>query len=215
MFRQRLGEPALQLTLNHLTHYNFNAEWNMPVAPEAYTRSGKLFGDQYSNFNAGKLLLYLEGLAGLEYSIPDNRLVLHDTMPTNWKWMEVRLPIRMPGGKKTCWPAIRYERSESERDGDNRTEITKSIRVTECPLRITIEPWSEEKRVIESESQPSNGRKPSATRFPHYSRYVFDEGQSSASVKLRLGPGRPADETDSRGRIQIGKGRVGIVLPDL
>ena len=189
MFRQRLGDPAWRLTLNHLENYNFNAEWNMPVAPEAYTRSGKLFGDQYSNFNAGKLLLYLEGLAGLEYSIPDSRLVVHDTTPTSWKSMEVRLPIRMPGDKKTRWPVIRYERTESD-DGDengNGSAITKTIRVTDCPLRIAIEPWSEEKRVIKSESQPANGRKPSATSFPDYSRFVFDEGQSSASVQLRLG----------------------------
>lgn len=187
MFCQRLGDPAWRLTLNHLENYNFNAEWNIPVAPEAYTRSGTLFGDQYSNFNAGKLLLYLEGLAGLEYSIPDDTLVVHDTMPTSWKWMEVRLPILMPGEKKTRWPVIRFERAESG-DGDG-SGITKTIRVTDCPLQIAIEPWSEEKRVIRFESQPTNGRKPSAARFPHYSQYVFDEGQSTGSVKLHLSSG--------------------------
>lgn len=56
MFRQRLGDPAWRLTLNHLANYNFNSDWNVPVAPEAYNRSGGLFGDQYSNFNAGKAL---------------------------------------------------------------------------------------------------------------------------------------------------------------
>ena len=184
MFRQRLGDPAWRLTLNHLENYNFSTDWNIPVAPEAYTRSGKLFGDQYSNFNAGKLLLYLEGLAGLEYSIPDRRLVVHDTMPTNWKWMEVRLPIQLPGKKTTHWPAIRYERTE--RESDKGSETTKSIRVTDCPLRITIEPWSEEKRVIGSERQPANGRKPTASDYPHYNRYSFDHPQPTAHVKLRL-----------------------------
>ena len=177
-----MGDPAWRLTLNHLENYNFSTDWIIPVAPEAYTRSGKLFGDQYSNFNAGKLLLYLEGLAGLEYSIPDSRLIVHDTMPTNWKWMEVRLPIQMPGEKKARWPVIRYERSQSG------SEVTKSIRVTDCPLRITIEPWSEEKRVIRSDSQPANGRKPTASNYPHYIRYVFDDPQSTAHVKLRLAP---------------------------
>lgn len=182
MFRQRLGDPAWRLTLNHLENYNFNSDWNIPVAPEAYRRDGKLFGDQYSNFNAGKLLLYLEGLAGLEYSIPENRLVVHDTMPADWKWMEIRLPIRMPGGNKTRWPAIRYERSESNR------ETTKSIHVTDCPLRIAIEPWSEEKRVLRSEVQPSEDQKPTESDYPHYRRYVFEAQQSSAYVKLRLDP---------------------------
>ncbi|MBC8356956.1 MAG: hypothetical protein H8E66_33715, partial [Planctomycetes bacterium] len=186
MFRQRLGDPACRLTLNHLENYNFSADWNIPVAPEAYTRSGKLFGDQYSNFNAGKLLLYLEGLAGLEYSLPDRRLVVHDTMPTNWKWMEVRLPIRMPGEKQTRWPVIRYERTEIK--SESGSEITKSIRVTDCPLRITIEPWSEEKRVIRSDTQSANGPKPTASKYPHYSRYVFDDAQSTAHVKHHLAP---------------------------
>lgn len=180
MFRQRLGDPAWRLTLNHLENYNFNSDWNIPVAPEAYRRDGKLFGDQYSNFNAGKLLLYLEGLAGLEYSIPENRLIVHDTMPADWKWMEIRLPIRMPGGNKTRWPAIRYERSESN------SEITKSIHVTDCPLRITIEPWSEKKRVLRSEALPFDDQKPIESDYPHYSRYVFDAQQSSAYVNLRL-----------------------------
>ncbi|HJN13743.1 MAG TPA: hypothetical protein QF564_34030 [Pirellulaceae bacterium] len=186
MFRQRLGDPAWRLTLNHLTHYNFSTDWNIPVAPEAYTRSGKLFGDQYSNFNAGKLLLYLEGLAGLEYSVPGRKLVVHDTMPTNWKWMEVRLPIRMPGEKKTRWPVIRYERTEIKNEDGSGSEITKSIRVTDCPLQITIEPWSEEKRVIRSDMQPANGRKRKALSYPHYTSYAFDAPQSTAYVKLRL-----------------------------
>ena len=185
MFRQRLGDPAWRLTLNHLSHYNFNAEWKMPIAPEAYTRSGRLFGDQYSNFNAGKLLLYLEGLAGLEYSIPENRLVVHDTMPADWQWMEVRLPIRMPGEQKTLWPVIRYERTGS----GIGSEIAKSIKVTDCPLRIIVEPWTEEKRVIRSGTQPDKGSSPAASGYPHYSRYVFDEGQSTASVQLHLGAG--------------------------
>jgi hypothetical protein len=186
MFRQRLGDPAWRLTLNHLTHYNFNSDWNIPVAPEAYTRSGKMFGDQYSNFNAGKLLLYLEGLAGLEYSIPDRKLVVHDTMPTDWKWMEVRLPIRMPGEKNTRWPVIRYERIEIKKEDGSGSEITKSIRVTDCPLQITIEPWSEDKRVIRSEMHPANGRKRTASNNPHYTSYSFDARQSTAYVKLRL-----------------------------
>ena len=180
MFRQRLGDPAWQLTLNHLGNYNFHSEWGLPVAPEAYTRAGELFGDQYSNFNAGKLLLYLEGLAGLEYSIPDRRLVVHDTMPTDWQWMEVRLPIQLPGDQKTHWPVVRYERSDIEGD------TIKSVRVTDCPLQVTIEPWSEGKQVIRSERLPASVVEPTVSRFPHYATYLFDDGVSTAEVSLRL-----------------------------
>jgi len=180
MFRQQLGDPAWRLTLNHLENYNFHSDWNIPVAPEAYRRDGKLFGDQYSNFNAGKILLYLEGLAGLKYSVPENKLVVLDTMPTNWNWMEVRLPITIPGEKETHWSVIRYERSQSE------DEITKAIRVTDCPLQITIEPWPEEKRVIRSDLQPPNGRMQTGARPPHYTGFTFDRSQSSGYVALRL-----------------------------
>lgn len=185
MFRQRLGNPASRLTLNHLRHYNFHSDWNIPVAPEAYTRSGELFGDQYSNFNAGKLLLYLEGLAGVEYSIPDRKLVVHDTMPLSWNWMEVRLPIRMQSEKHTRWPVIRYTRTEAG-SNDGTSKLSKSIRVTDCPLQITVEPWSDEKRVVRADVQPADGTRGTTSNFPHYTRYSFDASQSTAYVELRL-----------------------------
>ena len=102
MFRQRLSKEASQLTLNHIENYNWSARWNVPVAPEAYRRDLKLFGDQYSNFNAGKILLYLEGLAGLSYSVPKKRLTVNSALPKSWEWMEVRLPIT---GE---WVSIKY-----------------------------------------------------------------------------------------------------------
>lgn len=187
MFRHRLGDPAWRLTLNHLENYNFSSKWNVPVAPEAYTRSGKLFGDQYSNFNAGKLLLFLEGLAGIEYSLPKRELRVHDTMPTSWNWMEVRLPIRLPGQRKTHWPVIRFERSRQ------KGEVIKTIRVTHSPLRVTLEPWSEARRVIFVETQPMDGVKQSASGYPHYSQFTFDDSRSEVSVKLRLVDG-PAEK---------------------
>ena len=100
--------------------------------------------------------------------------------------MEVRLPINMPGEKKTRWPVIQYERTERKNDTGNASEITKSIRVTDCPLRITIEPWSEKKRVINFESEPAAGRKPAPASYPHYRRFTFDDRELTASVKLRL-----------------------------
>ena len=93
MFRQRLKKEATELTLNHLIHYNYHPQWKIPMAPEAYRRDLSVFGDQYSNFNAGKILLYLEGLAGLYYSIPDKQLTLQPALPKAWDWMELRLPI--------------------------------------------------------------------------------------------------------------------------
>ena len=101
MFTQRL-EVAPELTVNHLENYNFHEEWGIPVAPEAYKRNIELFGDQYSNFNAGKILLYLEGFAGLEYSLPEEQLTVRPALPKSWEWMEIRLPIK---GK---WTKLHY-----------------------------------------------------------------------------------------------------------
>lgn len=106
LFSQGLKKEASALTLNHLAHYNFHDEWNIPVAPEAYRRDLTFFGDQYSNFNAGKILLYLEGLAGLNYSIPDKKVTIKPALPESWEWMEVRLPI---AGE---WTKIRYTKDK-------------------------------------------------------------------------------------------------------
>jgi hypothetical protein len=110
MFRQRLPEAA-ELTLNHLTNYNWHAAWEIPVAPEAYRRDGTPFGDQYSNFNAGKILLILEGLAGLKYSVPDRRIIFRPALPREWNWIEVRLPI---AGR---WTRLRRTGDTVEVDG--------------------------------------------------------------------------------------------------
>ena len=111
MFTQGLKKIASELTLNHLANYNYHKDWKVPVAPEAYKRDLTLFGDQYSNFNAGKILLYLEGLAGLNYSLPDQKLTINSALPETWEWMEIRLPI------KDQWTKIRYTHEGAEVSG--------------------------------------------------------------------------------------------------
>jgi hypothetical protein len=184
MFRQGVGDPAWRLTLSHLEKYNFHPEWKLPVAPEAYTRSVGLFGDQYSNFNAGKILLFIEGLAGLEYSLPDKRLTVRDTMPSGWDWMEFRLPLELPSRKNPTtfqkhWPTIRFDRSQ------NGAGITKTVRVADCPLGVTIETWSEGKQVVAATRQPVKDSVPIESQFPDYESYRFEDG-GLAQVELRL-----------------------------
>ncbi|MEC9091894.1 MAG: hypothetical protein VX438_04255, partial [Planctomycetota bacterium] len=116
LFCQGLGKEAAQLTLDHLENYNYHAGWQIPVAPEAYRRDLSLFGDQYSNFNAGKILLFLEGLAGLEYSLPKQKLNIRPALPPSWEWMEIRLPIN------NQWTKLHYTRS--------------GVQVRGCPLKV-------------------------------------------------------------------------------
>ena len=134
MFRQGLAKAASRLTLDHLAKYNYHEDWKIPVAPEAYQRDLKLFGDQYSNFNAGKILLFIEGLAGITYSIPKKAFRVRDALPSSWKWMEIEIPIRVTEEADTVWTKVRIER----RGG------TKSIIVENSPGAITLEPWLEE-----------------------------------------------------------------------
>jgi len=135
IFRQGLAKHASELTLNHLENYNYNAQWDIPVAPEAYRRDLTLFGDQYSNFNAGKILLFLEGLAGISYSLPNDLLEVRDAMPTTWDWMELEIPMR----KETVWTKVRIERQAQG------AETRKTITVSNCPLPVKIGLWLEGK----------------------------------------------------------------------
>jgi len=146
MFRQGLAKTASELTLNHLENYNYHEEWGIPVAPEAYRRDLSLFGDQYSNFNAGKILLFLEGLAGISYSLPSGVFKVRDAMPTAWEWMELEIPLM----NEAVWTKVRINRQEKAGG------ITKKITVWNCPLRVRIEPWLEERK-LEGTPESFNG----------------------------------------------------------
>lgn len=179
MFRQRLGDVSQRLALNHLEHYNFNAQWGIPVAPEAYTRDGVLFGDQYSNFNAGKILLYLEGFAGIDYSLPDNELRVHENMPKEWQWMEFQIPMVHKENDAKSWVNIRYERDQQ---GDT---TQKKIVVSDCPLNVVIEPWTEAKEVRWSKTSHESTVE-SESSYPDYGRYEFRDSNRVKSVELQL-----------------------------
>ena len=51
---------------------------------------------RYSNFNAGKILLFLEGIGGLRYSAHDDSFTFADNLPTEWTFMEFRVRALPP-----------------------------------------------------------------------------------------------------------------------
>ena len=175
IFRQGFPKIASDLTLNHLENYNFHKEWKIPVAPEAYRRDLVLFGDQYSNFNAGKILLFIEGLAGLSYSIPDNVLHIKDSMPTPWDWMEFDIPI----GNQNGWTQVRFERKKSFLG-----EKKKSITVTNCPLRVQFEPWLDQGEL--SRNPRLSGATFTEQNATHsdYLSFLADEKSAKTSITL-------------------------------
>lgn len=68
LYIHNVEELANKFTLEHLKTYNMEA--GVPVAPEGRDSSYALFGDKYSNFNAGKILLILEGIGGSSFYFP-------------------------------------------------------------------------------------------------------------------------------------------------
>jgi len=134
MYNCHVGRNANVCALAHLKGYNMN--WNIPIAPEAWSKKPAPWGDQYSNFNAGKILLILKGMAGLDYSIPKSTLTVCENMPEQWTSMELRVPMKVKG--KMLWPTVAYQR---EQDGD---VVRKTISVSGNPLaNLKIQPWLE------------------------------------------------------------------------
>jgi len=139
MYNSHVGRDANKCALAHLKGYHMN--WGIPIAPEAWSTEPAPWGDQYSNFNAGKILLLLEGMAGIDYSVPESTLTICDNMPEEWNSMELRVPMEVNGTMH--WPAITFER---EQEGD---VVTKTISVRGNPLKNTLlQPWLEGGSVV-------------------------------------------------------------------
>jgi hypothetical protein len=173
MYRHDVGTNANVCGLGHLKKYNM--EWGIPVAPESYDSGWGIWGDQFSNFNAGKILIILEGMAGLNYSIPDDTFTVRDTMPGEWTFMETMVPVTRKG--KTHWVRTRIDRS----DGPDGT-VTKQVRVQGNPLgTLRLEPWLEEKAL--EKADPGQAVDGPEGRL----RYRFDD-RVEATVAVRLKP---------------------------
>ena len=174
MYKSHVGRNANICALAHLKGYNM--KWGIPIAPEAWSIEPYPWGDQYSNFNAGKILLILEGIAGLDYSIPNDTLRVCDSMPEEWSSMELRIPMTIKG--KTHWPIVRYKREK------NAAGVSKTISVTGNPLaNLKIQPWLEEGTVV-------NAPKGYATKGVgrNHIGYSF-KNAASKSVTIKIKPG--------------------------
>ena len=126
LFLHQVDALAVKFTLAHLKRYNM--EWGLPVAPETRRMNFALHGDQWSNFNAGKILLLLEGIGGLRYSAVDSSFTFADVLPTNWSFMEYGVPVQAPGAG-VSWATARAER---RRQGD---KVVKTVTVQGNPFR--------------------------------------------------------------------------------
>ena len=171
MYDRNVGKNANVMGLGHLK--KFNLKWGIPVAPESYDSDWEIWGDQYSNFNAGKILMFLSGIAGLDYSIPKGTFQISDHMPQKWSFMELKIPVTQPD--QTDWVDVRIDRTDL---GDG--VIEKTITVAGNSLQtLKIQPWLEEKTLVNA---PAAGDAESPTGHLSYS---FDN-KTDATVSIRL-----------------------------
>jgi len=172
MYRHHVGTNANVCGLGHILNYNYSSQWGIPVAPEAYNSSFHANGDEYSNFNAGKLLLFLEGMAGLDYSVPDGYFTVSETMPSQWRFMEVKVPVIQSG--QTNWIDVLVNRTNLANG------IQKTVTVTGNPFAtLNIQPWLEEKTL----SNAPGGYTNSPTG---HIGYTFS-GTTNQSITIQLG----------------------------
>lgn len=137
-----------KVLLTHLKKYNM--EWGIPVAPEARSYPDwKLFGDQYSNFNAGKILNILEGIGGLRYDVVTNNFTHSESLPSEWSFMEFYIPVQTaadPGN--TDWVHTRVSKEENEEG-----IVTKKILIEQDIFdEVNIHVWNQELEVLSSKA---------------------------------------------------------------
>ena len=177
MYKSGVYANANSLTLNHLKLYNM--KWGLPCAPEAMNENYEFHGDQYSNFNAGKILLILENILGLSYSVTGKGSVftLKETMPTVWSYMESYIPLTVDGQIK--WTYVRVDRSET--DGT----VTKDLTVRSNYQRVlNLSPWLEGKTITSGSSVASTA----TTNSPDRVNYAY-WGQGDQSIQIELTTG--------------------------
>jgi len=173
LYMHNVDRLANKFTLAHLKKYNM--EWGgIPVAPEARKHDFTLFGDQYSNFNAGKILLLIEGVGGLRYSTHDDSFTFADNLPTNWTFMEFHVPVVRKAGANVTWVKARAER---HCEGG---KVTKTVAVESNPFKtLIVRPWVEDADVMGS--SPSGA---ALNKTAGHADWLFTSDNANVVLKL-------------------------------
>jgi hypothetical protein len=181
MFEHQTGLNAVKILLGHLKGYNYSQDLDMPTAPECLNISMQFNNNMFSNFNAGKILLILEGLCGMDYSVVDSTFTISDTMPTEWSYMDVMVPIG--DGDQADWVDVQVERAPSGGD------IVKTYSVEDCPLdTLKINAFLEEREIA---SATNTNYTYDHDDYHGYALYDAFSGSSDPTVTLTLSDTSP------------------------
>ena len=170
MFAGNVDDYATRLAIDHLKNYNMR--WGIPIAPEAISKSYELFGDQYSNFNAGKILVILEGIFGLSYSVVDSSFTVADNLPLEWDYMESYVPIGE--GDNLEWTHVMVERDERAASSTKRVQVSNNTQTT-----LHIQPWMETKSILSAPASYTENADPG------HIAYTI-EGSTDFTLELQL-----------------------------
>lgn len=202
LWRHDVTQIALEATLGHLRKNHYMDDDGMtPCAPESREADFSLWGDQYSNFNAGKILSLVEGVGGLSYSVVggEGSVMTHqDSLPLEWDHMEWRLPISSSEEEDVVhWVLLREDRYCTD---DPRVYL-KVITAESNPLEVLhLNPWTEGATLLEystntvaSLSNNSNSSTVESTLTaqqlsPHRLGFTLrgDAAKAKVTISLRL-----------------------------
>ena len=138
LYKHNINGLANKYTLEHLKKYDM--EWGIPSATEGRHLDDSIFGDRYSNFNAGKILLIIEGIGGIKYSMHEDSFTYSENLPKEWSFMEFHIPVisKKAVSEETTWVKTRSERRMK---GD---KIIKIVEVESNPFKkLIVQPWLE------------------------------------------------------------------------
>lgn len=137
LYLHNVNTIANKVYLGHLKKYNM--EWGIPVSPEGRRKDFSLFGDTYSNFNAGNIDIMLEGIGGFYYNVLNSTFTHSETLPDEWTFMEFYVPIRASKDEETKW--VHTYVSRNEVDG----VVYKNVSVeSDYFENINVKPWTED-----------------------------------------------------------------------
>ena len=171
LFKHNVEKDAVTCTLGQL--HGMVRDYGFPIAPEAWDTNYKPWGSMYVAWDAAMVLPLIERIAGVSYSVVNDRFDVNDHLPSAWNSLEIQVPIVVNG--TSHWTTVIVNRS------DEATSIKKEVQVKDCPLKyLGIKPWDDGHAIQSVRTTPETTDLES-----NRSRHEFVASES-ASVKLIL-----------------------------
>ena len=143
MFRHHVDTDAIKCTLGHIN--GMVRDYGFPITPEAWDGEYKPWGSQYYGWDEAMVLLLIERLAGISYSMLDSTFTVSEHLPESWDFVETMVPVVKD--QATHWIRVKTERTQKN------NEIIKTITVNgNIQNNLIIEPWLERKFLVSSVS---------------------------------------------------------------